>query len=194
MKKFLIPMLLMAVCIMAGAQKNEAADFKAGNLYYKIIDQKKKLVEVVRKTADYKALTSVIIPTTITTQQGKFKVAQIGFGAFRGCDRLESVVVPKSVTTISDLAFEKCESLNKVTLSKGLTHIGSGAFGYCTGLREIVIPRSVKTIEAEAFTECTGLKTARVGKATKYTDSGVYSNDDAFEYSAFDENTEVVIY
>ena len=52
-------------------------------------------------------------------------------GAFRGCDSLQSVTIPNSVTKIGDRAFSACFSLQSVTIPNSVTKIGDGAFLGC---------------------------------------------------------------
>ena len=52
-------------------------------------------------------------------------------GAFRGCDSLQSVTIPNSVTKIGDRAFSACFSLQSVTIPNSVTKIGDGAFYGC---------------------------------------------------------------
>lgn len=52
----------------------------------------------------------VIIPSTYNN----IPVTVIGDGAFTGCEDLECVVIPKSITTIGDYAFDYCPSLNGI--------------------------------------------------------------------------------
>lgn len=48
--------------------------------------------------------------------------------AFRGCDNLESITLPASVTEIGDAAFSGCIRLASITLPDTLTDIGATAF------------------------------------------------------------------
>ncbi len=50
--------------------------------------------------------------------------------AFCGCDKLENVVIPDSVTAIGSGAFINCPSLKTVSLPEGIESIGIAAFGY----------------------------------------------------------------
>ena len=75
-------------------------------------------------------------------------------GAFRGCDSLQSVTIPNSVTKIGDGAFSACFSLQSVTIPNSVTKIGDGAFRSCKSLQSITIPNSVTSIGDGAFSGC----------------------------------------
>lgn len=101
------------------------------------------------------AAQSIIIPSTVT---------RIGdndnwyWGVFYGCENLQSIEIPESVTYIGSNAFYGCKSLKTVTLNEGLTIIKGSAFKNCTSLKEITIPQSVTSIGGSAFRECAALK------------------------------------
>ena len=71
---------------------------------------------------------------------------------------MREVVVPSSVKTIGEFAFNECYGLEKLVISKGVKEICKGAFAYCYGLREVVIPSSVNTIGSCAFALCPSLE------------------------------------
>ena len=66
-------------------------------------------------------------------------------------------VIPSSVTTIGDRAFESCEKLTTITIPLSVSSIGSYAFFGCSGLTTVFIPSSVSSIESEAFRNCSAL-------------------------------------
>ena len=76
-------------------------------------------------------------------------VTSIGDGAFQDCHSLTSVTIPNSVITIGKYAFDRCH-LTSLVLSNSVTTIGSAAFYGC-GLNQITIPNSVTSIERGAF-------------------------------------------
>ena len=84
-------------------------------------------------------------------------VTSIGNGAFEGCTELNSVTIGDSITSINNGAFSGCTGLNSVTIGKSVKFIACGAFRYCSSLTSITIPDSVTSIDAEAFSYCTGL-------------------------------------
>ncbi|MBR4868896.1 MAG: leucine-rich repeat protein, partial [Clostridia bacterium] len=50
------------------------------------------------------------------------------------CDRLTSVTIPNSVTTIEGEAFSYCDSLTSVTIPNSVTSIGNNSFESCENL------------------------------------------------------------
>ena len=80
----------------------------------------------------------------------------IGPSAFFGC-AIENIVLPSSVTTIGESAFEGCSDLTNVTLPAGVTTISKSAFETCTSLETINL-ENITEIEAEAFYNCGSLK------------------------------------
>ena len=84
-------------------------------------------------------------------------VTSLGNYAFYCCAGLKSVTIPDSLTSIRDFAFSGCRGLNSVTLPDSLTDIGYHAFSECTGLTSVTIPDSVTFIGNNAFSYCTGL-------------------------------------
>ena len=91
-------------------------------------------------------------------------VTSIGDWAFENCSRLTSVTIPNSVTSIGDWAFAGCYDLTSVTIGNSVTSIGDKAFLYCWRLTSITIPNSVTSIGDGAFESCSGLTSITLGK------------------------------
>ena len=64
-------------------------------------------------------------------------VTTIGDGAFNGCTTLTSVTIPTSVTRIDWWAFSGCTGLTTLTLPGSVTNLGNYAFAFCGNLTEI---------------------------------------------------------
>ena len=70
-----------------------------------------------------------------------------------GCSK---TIIPSSVTSIGESAFEYCSGLTSVTIPNSVTSIGDYAFVH-SGLTSLTIPSSVISIGDGAFSGCSGL-------------------------------------
>ena len=71
------------------------------------------------------------------------------------------IVIPVSVTSIKEGAFEGSKSLSTVTLPSSVTKVGARAFANCAALRVVFIPDSVTTMEKEVFLGCSEILTIK---------------------------------
>ena len=83
-------------------------------------------------------------------------VTDIGDYAFSHSS-LSNIVIPDSVTAIGEYAFEYCSSLSNIVIPNSVTAIGDFAFSDCSSLSNIVIPDSVTAIGNRAFSCCSSL-------------------------------------
>ena len=90
-------------------------------------------------------------------------VTSIGERAFQGCASLESISFPK-VISIGKSAFEGCASLKSVFFPK-VTSIGVWAFEGCASLKSISFPK-VTSIGGWAFEGCASLKSVSFPEVT----------------------------
>lgn len=72
-------------------------------------------------------------------------------------NKINSIVVGKGISYISEFAFDQCVSLKTVFISEGVIKIGDSAFNGCNGLRKIILPGSVKVVGKYAFRCCENL-------------------------------------
>ena len=107
---------------------------------------------------------------TLTIKEGTIGLAK---NAFEGVS-FEKVVLPESITKISDYAFE-LSSIKTVVLPKTLTSIEKGAF-MSSGITSIALPKGLKTIGEDAFTDsCIKTSVSIPASVTKIED-GAFSN------------------
>lgn len=73
-----------------------------------------------------------------------------------------NTIIPESVTSIGDSAFEGCSGLTDITIPENVKSIGGFAFRDCIGLRNITIPKNVTSIGDSAFEGCSRLTSIKV--------------------------------
>ena len=85
-------------------------------------------------------------------------IVKIYENAFNYCKDLKSIVIPNTVTTLSNYAFSNCTSLEEITLPNQITYLAQSLFSGCTSLKSITIPNTVEYIYNYAFYNCTSLE------------------------------------
>ncbi len=98
--------------------------------------------------------------------------------AFSWCTDLTSVIIPNSVKSIGEAAFNCC-GLDTVEIPSSIQSIGSWAFNGCN-LKVVEIPNSVLSIGERAFSLNQGLKVIEVAQENpnyKSIDGNLYSKD-----------------
>lgn len=77
------------------------------------------------------------------------KLTYIGESAFLESNLTGTLIIPGSVKTIDDFAFESCKNLKKLIFQEGVKTIGYNAFALCNNLTFVSFPRTL--------TECEGM-------------------------------------
>ena len=155
--KHLFTMLLALVAATASAY-----DFEADGIYYNILSQDDRTVEVTESPYGYAG--DVVIPAEVMYDGSTYSVTTIGDWAFYENTHLTSIHIPASCTTIYIGAFAY-SSLEKITVDEENTNYSSlGGVLYdkdkevlicCPGGKsEVEIPSSVTKICFQAFSGC----------------------------------------
>ncbi|MBQ3494651.1 MAG: leucine-rich repeat protein, partial [Clostridia bacterium] len=100
-------------------------------------------------------LETVTFPNTIT---------EIDQMAFAGTS-LKSVIIPKSLSLLTQCLFDGCKSLTSISLPNSVTEFENGVFYDCAALESIRLPNSLTSMHSYNFQGCEKLKSIYIPEA-----------------------------
>ena len=111
--------------------------------------------------------------------------------AFNGCDFIETVTIPSTVTSIGNAAFQNCSLLKKLNstidgmfnIPLNVTTLQSYAFKNCDEMTNVVIPAKMTSIGAYAFNSCAQLVNVEFTTGCKLETIGDYAFTDCISIS-----------
>lgn len=135
-------------------QKLASIEVEKNNSYYVSIDGVlfDHNVSTLLQYPDAKANESYPIPNTVTT---------IAAYAFASATKMK-VIIPDSVKTIEEYAFQFCDDLTNVTIPDSVTSIGKGAFVNCSGLTSVFYQGTQAITTSGVFSDSPSLTTVCV--------------------------------
>lgn len=162
MKKIYTLLVLLTVFITVNAQNSKTIDVSTPGTLSDLID------------GDVATITELTLTGTMNDEDFKvfYKMAALekldmagvtivdkdgnGTGlfpsyTFYACKTLKSVVLPETLKTVGESAFNKCSALEEVIFKDNLKVIGKGAFMSCPMLKEVNLPDGVEKISDRAF-------------------------------------------
>ena len=77
-------------------------------------------------------------------------------------EKVTTLTIPDSVTSIRDYAFRHCSGLTNVTIPDSVTSIGAHAFDGCSCLTNVAVGSGIKEVGTAAFNECGRLKSVQI--------------------------------
>ena len=111
---------------------------------------------------------------------------------FRGCNKLETVVLPPHITDIGKYAFYECKNLVEVSIPSNVCKIGECAFQGCVKLREIQLPQTLTSIGTSAFDGCISLSSIVIPDNVKSLGSYIFSGCTELKTAKLSDNIETV--
>ena len=132
--------------------------------------------------------------------ENNYNPIKFNYGAFYGCESLESFTFPDKTDYVSTQMFEKCYSLKSVKLFPSIkwipqrffkdcsslgpefilpetnTSIGLMAFELCSSLKKVVINDACEDIDNLAFRACYNLADITIGKSVAEFGEGAFWN------------------
>lgn len=87
---------------------------------------------------------------------------------FKNWAKLESIILPNTITSIGDSAFYGCSALHGITIPNSVKSIGNNVFNGCSSIISIELPNSITRIEQRTFYNCISLKAISIPKSLNY--------------------------
>ena len=187
MKKSLLFFAASLLAFVASAAPKTV--FEDGSFLFAILDPDDNKVSLVGY-ADKTLPDDLVIPAEAKTAGKTYVVTELGYRAFsdnsvsttESFDKtwsqspasFKTAVIPNTIETIGQGAFNGCAALETVTFGNSVKVIGQGAFRYCSALKDVVIPDCVTTIEQGAFNGCTVLESVTIGTGVELLDQRVF--------------------
>lgn len=123
-----------------------AYDFEVDGVYYNLVSANDKTCEVVGAK---EGLTSLTIPSSITTRGVELSIVRICTGSFKQNESITRLIV-NAPTEIQSSAFYGCTHLTQVSLGNGVKSIEEKAFYNCP-IDSLFVPNTVNSIGANAI-------------------------------------------
>lgn len=97
---------------------------------------------------------------------------RIGGNSFYTNCNIQSVVLPKKLTTIGRSAFSGCEDLSQINIPESVSLIYGDVFQNCTKLKKVDLPNGAILLAKNVFDGCTDIVVTYKGKEYGYEDLG----------------------
>ena len=102
-------------------------------------------------------------------------ITTIGDSAFENCYNLTSISIPDNITNIGHYTFENCINLTAIELPSEIEEIGHQLFYRCNSLSSLNIPSNIKTINMQAFFGCSKLTELTLPASLETIEEGAFN-------------------
>ena len=140
---------------------------------------------IIPETIDYNGnsytVSGLVEPTNITAYSSN--TVTVEGGAFQDC-KIQSIVLPNTIKTISAGAFNGCKELSEILLPSNTVTLGAASFAGCSKLESLDIPATVENLGSGSsygfvsyvFGGCSSLKNIRIPSGVKTLAAGCFMN------------------
>ena len=140
------------------------ASVKIGDLYYELNDATSTAAVTYEQyigefDKNYKDLTDVVVPSTVTYSSKEYTVTTIDEWAFSYANHIKTIQLPSTITTIGHHAFNNDTALTEITIPEGVTVLKEGVLSRTYALTNVKLPSTIEKIERQAFMSAMKLET-----------------------------------
>ncbi len=108
-------------------------------------------------------------------------VTSLGDMAFYDCASVEKVIIGDHVSSIGNFCFYGCENLKEVVISDNCQMMGAGCFSSCFQLTEVTLPKTLRTLGRSIFYKCKKLKQITLPGTIQTIDKGAFGFCESLE-------------
>lgn len=121
------------------------------------------------------------------------KLTELGDFVFKGCNNLESFVIPPSVTTFGISPFLGCKNMKSITIEKNSDLKRLPVLPYGSEITEFTIPNTIEEISTGAFSGLAKLKKVVIedNSELKALPTGCFSNCSSLITVDFGKNSKI---
>ena len=103
-------------------------------------------------------------------------VSVIGEGAFKNCEKLETLKLGDNIESMLTEACRGCKSLKSLTLPQNVKYVGESAFRDCTSLGSLVVENDDIELGERAFENCATLSSIELADGISEIYGGVFNS------------------
>ncbi|MDY6398018.1 MAG: leucine-rich repeat domain-containing protein [Treponema sp.] len=177
-------------CIAFCGKKNQIAHIPETTKKFCILKFPKKVSIPAKLSFSSLIKSNYGTPTEIYLQNGRISLPP---GAFKLCENLEKIVLPKTLKSIPFQSFFSL-SLKQIKIPENVTSIAGEAFAFCDNLESIVLPPRLKKISHHLFAECKSLKSIVISKSVEEIEMGAFYNCESLKSIKLPKNLEKIGY
>ncbi|MDD5790217.1 MAG: leucine-rich repeat domain-containing protein [Spirochaetia bacterium] len=177
-------------CIAFCGKKNQIAHIPETTKKFCILKFPKKVSIPAKLSFSSLFKSNYGTPTEIYLQDGRISLPP---GAFKLCENLEKIVLPKTLKSIPFQSFFSL-SLKQIKIPESVTSIAGEAFAFCDNLESIVLPPRLKKISHHLFAECKSLKSVVLSKSIEEIEMGAFYNCESLKSIKLHKNLEKIGY
>ena len=177
-------------CIAFCGKKNQIAHIPETTKKFCILKFPKKVSIPAKLSFSSLIKSNYGTPTEIYLQDGRISLPP---GAFKLCENLEKIVLPKTLKSIPFQSFFSL-SLKQIKIPENVTSIAGEAFAFCDNLESIVLPSRLKKISHHLFAECKSLKSVVLSKSIEEIEMGAFYNCESLKSVKLPKNLEKIGY
>jgi hypothetical protein len=115
--------------------------------------------------------TNIIVTQNIINLNG---ITALGEGTFAGCESIEEVVIPTTITSIPARLFSDTPSLTNIVIPTSITSIGGSAFAGA-GLTSITLHSGITSIGPSVFANASNLESVTILAPITTLPAGIFS-------------------